>query len=263
MNNVCFNKKTGQFVLDESTGWFVTDDIVKIPEGGGILKISCDITEEDLSLLRNEHAYRRVVLYYCNIDNIDFLPTSASNLKDLIIHGNVLDITALEHMTCLTSLYLDSFKKTKIDFSKIKKLENFDADPYIKSFNNILDTKSLRRLCLRKYPEKDLKKLANLRDLEYLDLRFGSLTSLDGIEELPSLQKITISYLRNLVDIKALGKVKKLNYLEIAKTPKLTPDDVIKQIPTAVRYRHPMVFYTDNKDYKAIPIEYGGELNIA
>lgn len=264
-----FNTKDrimSEIKLDEQTGLVVSNsDAIRLPleDVLGVLVVSGNVTEKELNLIKNESTYHTLSLSRCTVNDLNFLLENAPNLKKLRIQGGISDITALERMRSLVSLEFNYFKKTKkVDFSKIKKLEQFLADPYVNGFNSIFDAGSLRVLYLAKYQEKDLKKLANLKNLEELHLNFGSLTSLDGIEELPLLRTIKISYLKNLVNIRAIEKLKNLSCLEIAKTSKLTANDIIDQIPTAVKYRRPMVFHTDSKDYEAIPIENGGKLKI-
>ena len=100
------------------------------------------------------------------------------------------------------------------DFTKIQNLKQLQV-PYNKKNKSIFQLSDLLRLSLSEYNEKDLQKLSTFKNLQDLSIEFSTFNSMNGIEELSCLRKVTLDYCLRLKDISSLSKLRELKELYI------------------------------------------------
>jgi protein phosphatase 1 regulatory subunit 7 len=156
------------------------------------------------------------------LDNIDFL-ADCPEIQDIHLQSGIPDLNGLYSLHKLTRLSV--VFEHKINFALLPRLVNLATDWSAEVDNGLFSARRLKRLWLRGYRPKQIRNLArieNLVNLEYLHIIFANITSTDGIESLPKLKQLGLSYCRNLKDISALRKrAETLNELEIDRCGKL------------------------------------------
>ncbi|WP_107879856.1 hypothetical protein [Neisseria animaloris] len=127
-------------------------------------------------------------LPYLSIEN-DFKIKKIYNLETLY---------SLDHLEtlCLEQAF-------EIDISLIKSLKDIRFN-YSKKIKNIGNSINLERLHIWSYKAEDLKEFHKLINLKDILLVRPTIKSLNGMEKMLNLEKIDISYARNLEDISAL-----------------------------------------------------------
>lgn len=189
--------------------------------------------------------------------SLNFIVECYPNLESMTLNHTMIDASAIEQLSQLKYLHFLGLNNSKIDFTKLPRLEALKIETFNKTLASLFSSQSLKELRLTQYSGKDCSELASLTSLVKLELVQGSLTTLDGLEKLPHLESVLIAYIRNLSDIQALNEVPKLNNLEIFKCKKLTPIEIIQQLPIAIKHRKGN-FNNENEDLAAIPKEHGG-----
>lgn len=160
-------------------------------------------------------------------DNIDLSPLSAAkSIRALGVSGNLESVDSIYNLP-LTHLHIDNTNnKTQVDLSRFTMLDRLSL---IKNKNNIFglsNCTSLKELWLYNYvaQERNLSELKTLKRLCQVDLTYARITSLDGIENLCSLSRLSINYSRTLKSIQALSDIgvsQKIKYLEIDHCPNI------------------------------------------
>ena len=92
------------------------------------------------------------------------------------------------------------------DFREFRKLRDFYSGVWVPRARTIFGVRTLQRLNLRGYPHEDLSPLHELQELRTLYLTSRKLTSLDGIEHLPVLEKLRLYSCSQLRSIDSLGR---------------------------------------------------------
>ena len=100
----------------------------------------------------------------------------------------------------------------KFDFSRLTNLRQLQI-PYTKKNKSLFQLPNLSRLCIREYKEKDLQQLQAFVGVQDLIISMSTLNNLQGIENMPSLQRLTLDYCLRLKDISNLAEVKNLKEL--------------------------------------------------
>ena len=108
----------------------------------------------------------------------------------------------------------------KFDFSRLTNLRQLQI-PYTKKNKSLFQLPNLSRLCIREYKEKDLQQLQAFVGVQDLIISMSTLNSLQGIENMPFLQKLTLDYCLRLKDVSNLTELKKLKELCISDCNKI------------------------------------------
>lgn len=147
--------------------------------------------------------------------------SSFLNLKKIILLPGIISEQGKETFYKLKSIEFiafdyeedDELDLDRIDVSQFPNLQAIVSRSSL-NFINLSQCVSLRTLKVRNWNENDLAMISGLVKLDSLDLTFGKVKSLKGIEK-TSIQCLTLSYLRNLLDISSLVLCPNLKALRI------------------------------------------------
>lgn len=127
-------------------------------------------------------------------------------LVQLTLSGDLLNSEVLTELPNLRCLSLDNtLGKHKVDLSTLSLHTLYIQKPSrnVVGYEQLV---SLRELCIWNYHPKsrDLSQLSALNNLQHLRLIQPRIDTLDGVENLPSLQKLGVYHARTLHDDSAL-----------------------------------------------------------
>lgn len=172
--------------------------------------------------------FGRVVISGGTFTNLDILAPCAARLETLMLQGSVnTSFSGIEKLKGLVDLKCDVVsEKPYADFSSLTELKScflawdkkYDAKGYI---HGLFTLPKLKNLTLRYWAKSDCKEIAQIKQLEKLDLRQGALSCLDGLSECFTLRVLGLSYLPKLADIDCLGEMPWLEKVRIENCPKL------------------------------------------
>lgn len=155
-----------------------------------------------------------------NGDNIEFL-REINNLKCLvIIDYSLKNLSALESLTNLERLTLLTYAETPIDFNKLPNLIECEFE-WIHGSGSIFFCAGLQKLMLNCYSGSDFTEIANLYNLQSLQVFNSRIKSLKGIEKLRNLKSLTLRNLKQLTSISTLCELKGLKELELYSCKKI------------------------------------------
>lgn len=129
------------------------------------------------------------------------LLSSAAKLKTLVVNGG--SVQNLDALTTLTELRTLALLADNIDW------DTGEHSEFFQSLNN------LTSLTLNQWPWEDLTPLSSLTSLEHLDLRGGELDSLEGVESLGTLTRLSLSDFYSLSSITEINALKQLSCLRL------------------------------------------------
>ncbi len=166
----------------------------------------------------------------------DLSPISnLKNLESLIISStNVSDITLLENLENLKILSCINVDIPNIDVvSKFTKLEElYISSNLITDFSPLENLISLKKLILTSTNFKDISKLKNLKNLEYINLNYTK--NLENLEVLGSFTQLKSIDMYGIVmsdiSFEWLSSLKELTEFNIMIPKHLKKDDVRKQL---------------------------------
>jgi Leucine-rich repeat (LRR) protein len=155
------------------------------------------------------------------LEDIGFL-REVPSLRGLVVGPSLrpIDITGIEDLSELRFLQL-SDNRQELDLGRFPHLREFRGDWHRKL--RIPEHSELRALHLGGYKpkSKDLRELAELPRLEELDLVKSSIETLVGIDSLPALRKLELSYMRNLTTFESAALLPALEWLACERCPKI------------------------------------------
>jgi len=124
------------------------------------------------------------------------------------------DYSAIQTLTNLQHLSINTTDKKDIDFSVFPLLTSVTLTwrPKAKS---LFQCVQLQRLFLNRYTGYDLHELFQLKNLKFLRINLGSITSLKGLEEITGLEELMLMQATKLEVIDDLLKLKNLKRLRI------------------------------------------------
>ena len=121
------------------------------------------------------------------------------------------EIKNVEQLYAMPKLkYLSIWDKQMplLDVSRISALESLQADPAdAKHIANLGKATSLKRIGLYSYKGKDLTEFISLKNLTVIDLINPTISSLNGLEQMPQLEKLELMGTRNLHDVSLIGEL--------------------------------------------------------
>lgn len=162
----------------------------------------------------------------------DFAPLRpyADKVKRLRVSSPVDTHRGLEVLTNLVDIALHDTPSPPLDLLRFTKLKscylNWDKR-YPKQFFSL---PNLEDITLSHYSGKECADIGRAKGLRKLDLRQGSVVTLQGLESL-SLTHLSLAYMRNLGDVSAIGGFRDLEVLHIEKCPKITDVDFVRRLP--------------------------------
>lgn len=153
-------------------------------------------------------------------EEIDLSPfADADKIHALSLTGSFRNTEAL-HGLPLTHLHIDNSRnKTPIDLSEFPMLERLSLDKCKRNITGLSKCSSLREICLYHYAPagRDLTELRGLTNLCQVSLVHPRIDSLQGVEELNSLEKLLIAYSKTLRSLERLPTA--IKHLEIDHCP--------------------------------------------
>lgn len=158
----------------------------------------------------NEFNVTNVEVEDFDCDDLNFLKEFPSIEKLSILNHFVKDLSGIYGLNKLRVLAINE-TTTKVEFriNELKNLEELYGTLPRKTVG-INELNNLKKVALWGYKpkSKNLNEFKNLKSLHKLSMTQSSLHTLDGIEEIVNLKSLGLYYLRTLVDITALEKVK-------------------------------------------------------
>lgn len=156
------------------------------------------------------------------------LLSSFLSLKKIVLLPGILSAQGKETLYKLKSIEFiafdyvedDELDLDRIDVSQFPDLQAIVSRSCL-NYINLSQCFSLRTLKVRNCNESDLSSVSGLLKLDSLELTSGKVKSLKGIEK-TSIQCLTLSYLRNLLDISTLVLCPNLKALRIDHCPNMT-----------------------------------------
>jgi hypothetical protein len=161
---------------------------------------------------------------------LDFI-VQLENLHSFeLYNAETKDISILNTQPQLQHISLACpFKKT--DFSTFKDLVIFMSS-WRRGCESVLELKQLYYINMSAYPYEDLTPLNPLKNLKRLYLQSRKLAALNGIELLPQLSQLQLSYCSNLADISKVNSSQSIEEVEFYNCKKASHIDTIKQAPS-------------------------------
>jgi hypothetical protein len=129
------------------------------------------------------------------------LLSSAAQLQTLVVNGG--SVQNLDALTSLAELRTLALLADNIEW---------DTDEHKELFYSL---NSLTSLTLNQWPWEDLTPLSSLSSLERLDLRGGELSSLEGVDNLRALTRLSLSDFYSLSSITEISALQQLSGLRL------------------------------------------------
>lgn len=146
-----------------------------------------------------------------------------------IIHWTIDDISPINALHDLKSLNVNTYCKTKIDFTNFTHLRTCALEWRAKA-KTVFGCKSLHTLSLSRYSGKDTVAFSGLTELESLALVNSPIKDLRGLRQLKKLKHLELSYLRKLPTLSGIEALTKLKELEIYSCRSVTSIDEIASL---------------------------------
>lgn len=179
------------------------------------------------------------------LDNINFVE-AYPEIQDLTISTYLnIDYSAIHFLKELRKLSIDvlAVDNQEIDFNNFQKLEDLNFN-WRKKTINLDKCTNLKSLIISKYKKKDLEEFSNFKNIETLFVWQSSLESLEGIESLANLKRLSLFKNKKLTSLKGLENLTNLVDLEIDECKSLESIEEVRQL----------------KNLKAIKIENCGNI---
>ena len=143
------------------------------------------------------------------------------------------DYSVLNEISTLESISIYTTDKREIDFSRFPLLKSVAIYWRPKAIS-LFDCLKLESLFLGKYSEPDLNKLKNLRQLKYLRINTGSVTALNGIEQLQNLERLWIIQAMKLIKLNGIESLPNLKEVRIDNCKNIKDTDVLTKLTDKV-----------------------------
>lgn len=127
------------------------------------------------------------------------------------------DLSILYDLPQIEGIKIDGLfgDNERFDFSRLLNLRQLRI-PYIKKNKSLFQLSKLSKLNIWDYKEKDLQQLQSFVGVTDLKISMSTLTGLQGITNMPFLQKLTLDYCLRLKDISDLSKMQGLKELWVS-----------------------------------------------
>jgi Leucine-rich repeat (LRR) protein len=143
------------------------------------------------------------------------------------------DYSVINEISTLESLSIYTTDKKEVDFSKFPFLKSVAIYWRPKAIS-LFDCFKLENIFLGKYSEPDLNKLKNLRQLKYLRINTGSMTTLNGIEQLQNLEILWIMQATKLTKLSGIETLPNLTELRIDNCKNIKDIDMLSKLTDKV-----------------------------
>tara|TARA_R110000868_G_scaffold410609_1_gene699233 strand:+ start:28 stop:741 length:714 start_codon:yes stop_codon:yes gene_type:complete len=155
--------------------------------------------------------------------------SSCPNIKFLYIHYAPFDYSVVNELENIVQLGIDTDDRNEIVFSNKPRLRNVSLHWRAKA-KSLFECRQLEDLWMGKYNGKNLSDFENLSNLKSLRINTGSISSLNGIENLSKLENLYLAQVTKLEDISAIENLKNLKSLTINNCKKIKNIEVINSL---------------------------------
>ena len=127
------------------------------------------------------------------------------------------DYSAVQTLTNLQHLSINTTDKKEIDFSVFPVLTSV-ALTWRPKAKSLFRCVQLQRLFLNRYTGQDLTELSNLKNLKFLRINLGSVTSLSGLKEITGLDELMLmqvtklEYIEDMLTLMHLKRLRIVNF---------------------------------------------------
>ena len=145
--------------------------------------------------------------------DIDFVKRLPELTSLQVYTHDIVDISAAAMLSELHTLGLRCKPKSRLDFSKLRKLEVADLI-WNKHLDGVLSCQKIKHINFSRWPYQDITPLSSMVELEELLLSSTKLTSLDGIERLRRIYWAQLFACPQLQSISALDSTMPIERLD-------------------------------------------------
>lgn len=210
------------------------------PLNCGVVRLRKDIMSEDYEIRDDEHEIGKVLIVRSPwkdkfktmlkamgihalrlSKSMGFTDTDVSFIEELdclrsleIYSWNVKDVTAIGKMNNLEVIGLQTPSRKRVDLSHLNKLR-VALLTYHPGLVDIFKVSTLEYLNIGPYPYENLEELSDLVNLKSLLLTSRKLTSLTGIEHLKQLESLDLYNCPNLQSLNGVEKCLLLSDIEV------------------------------------------------
>jgi hypothetical protein len=172
---------------------------------------------EDISQYILSHNISELYLNYAKGwkgKDLSFLSSLLHLQAFSIIDWTIDDISPVNNLQLLRSLEISTYCKTQINFEEFPYLEQCGLRWRAKA-KSLFNQKSLKKLFVDNYSEKDTYKFSNLTELESLSLANSPTRNIQGLSQLHKLKFLGMYNLRKLESLVGIEALINLQELEI------------------------------------------------
>ncbi len=161
-------------------------------------------------------------------NDVDII-SECPNIKFLFIHYAPFNFSVVNQLKNLVQLGIDNDDRDEIIFSNKPELRSVFVNwrPKRKS---LFKCTQLEDLWIGKYTGKNLSLFKNFSNLKSLRINTGSITSLEGIENLTSLENLYLAQTTKLEDISAIQSLSNLKSLTIHNCKRLKNIELVNKL---------------------------------
>ena len=164
-------------------------------------------------------------------NDLTVLAPIAKYVKKLKFTNTSVNGKGIESFTKIECLLLDQYIGVTPDFlSTFKKVKEVTLSWSEKYSSDLFELPLLQKLQLRYFDERDCSKISVSNSIKELAIFESKLKYLDGLDEVKSLKKLDLAYIRALEDITALKELPLLEKLEIKTCPRVSDLSPIKSL---------------------------------
>ena len=174
-------------------------------------------TWETLNKLFEEYPQIGLRVLWYETQDLSFYKEIPNIRKFTIASYNTKDYSTLVNNTNLKHFGIEETKSTAVDISFIKEfqdLESLYVDGMKQGLENVKHLKKLNTLIFRGIKLENLNFLNELRNLNELQLLFGSYKNLESLSNLTQIKSIAFSRVRQIPNFNFLNSMKSLQKIE-------------------------------------------------
>jgi Leucine-rich repeat (LRR) protein len=134
----------------------------------------------------------------------------------LDLRPSIQNIEPIHFLHELRKLGISTYCSTEIQFSAFPKLEDCSLEWGKRKAQSLFDCKSLKKLFVNRYKGNDIEPFTRLTELESLTIYTAPIVSLQGIERLQKLRRLSIALFRKLASLTGIQGLTQLEELEIS-----------------------------------------------
>jgi len=134
----------------------------------------------------------------------------------LELRPSIQNIDPIHFLHELRYLGVTTYCSTEIRFSEFPKLEDCGLEWGTRKAQSLFDCKSLKKLFVNRYKGKDIEPFTRLTELESLTIYTAPIVSLQGIEPLHKLRRLSIALFRKLASLAGIQGLTQLEELHIS-----------------------------------------------